>query len=227
MDKKGKGRHCHNVRRLERDNAPRRRKYALFIGQYHTNKHAYCLEGRCIGMSIQTRPGLLRILSDTVGCYRDDKELVLSLFGERFWIVDMFANKDKARHYSKTGPARSCDRQVEVIWRMVMEEKGVPPAVVIPAMKRAPSSCDAYYGKRELRPADQRFGVKMFSAIGRHPELGPLFEPVFLSPWPDRTAYRRRVRRIPESHGLIARSDRRLKRARGSQGRPRARGRRG
>jgi hypothetical protein len=33
---------------------------------------------------------------------QDDKELVLSLFGERFWIVDMFASKDKARHYSKT-----------------------------------------------------------------------------------------------------------------------------
>jgi len=101
MGKKGKGKHNHNVRRLERDNAPRRKKYALFIGQYHTDKYAYCLKGDCGEMSVHP-PGLLTILSKTVGCFSFDKGSVLPAFGERFWIMDMFASKDKARPYSKT-----------------------------------------------------------------------------------------------------------------------------
>ena len=203
MDEKGEGRHYHDVERLERENAPRRSKYALFIGQYHTGKFIYCLEGRCRKMSIDP-PGLLTVLSQTVGCFGRDKELVLSAFGKRFWVIDMFPTKGKPRPRSKTGSARGFDRQVEAVWRMIKEEMGTAPAVVIPAMKSAPSSCDAYHRKRRLRPAEQPFGVKMFGAIERHPELGPLFEPVFQSPWRDRRRYEREVRRILRNHGLIA-----------------------
>lgn len=216
MGEKGKGKHNHNVGRLERDNAPRRRKYALFIGQYHTGKFIYCLEDRCGKMSIHP-PGLLTILSQSVGCSGGDKEGVLSAFRTRYWVIDMFASKDKARPYSKTGSARGCIRQVGAIWEMIKEEKGVAPTVVIPAMKSAPSSCDAYYRKRRLKPTEQPFGVKMFSAIERHPQLGPVFEPVFMSPW--RAPYKRQVRRILKSHGLVARPDRGSKKNQGGKGR--------
>lgn len=195
--------HKHDVRELESRNFPRNKKYALFIGQFHTGKHIYCMDGDCGAFPLSRRT-LSGILTKTVGCFDDDKKVVLSAFRKKYWLMDMFAGKHESLPYSETGSCRSCDGQVKAIWRTVMEAKGVPPMVVIPAIKRAPASYNAYSRKMDKRPSEQPFGVKMFSAIERHNEIGPLFDPVFLSPWRDRAEYTREVRRILKRHGLIA-----------------------
>ena len=178
---KGKDTHVHNVRELERERRPRRREYAVFIGEFPKEKFIYCLEGGCGRYSRKTLSGRL---ASALGISAINKKEMLDRFCERYWLLDLCESK------AETGGLRRLDRvaisqRLDDLKRMMMQEMGALPRALVPALKHNPTRRQCARGRA--------FGARVYEMISRDQELAARFRPIYVNPW--KRSYGKHVRK--------------------------------
>lgn len=165
------------IEQMQRSWKPQDDEYVVFLGQFPTRKFIYCLCGDCIASSRKTLLGKLAI---TLRMWNADKVEMVREFSRRYWLLDVFPSRRKLGSVTQ----EEISDRVRQLKKMIIEEKGRLPHLVIPAMKGNPTKSECREGRS--------FGAKVYRSFEEDGDFRGLFRPVYLSPW--RKGFKRRVR---------------------------------